>query len=307
MAKIHCPGVFVLNPKYKGILFTVASAAIFGFTPILTRIAYEGGANGVTMTFLRAVIALPVLWFIIHRRGLPLRVTPGELKGVTLAGILGSGATCIMLYMSYNYISVGLATTLHFIYPLLVAGACVLLFHERMNFWKVFALAAGMAGIVLSVDFASPGGVTGMALALLSGVTYTFYIIHVDKSGLKSMYYFKLSFYLCVMMALVSGVYGLFAGALTFQLTPMAWFFAVLVSLFASVGALSLFQLGIRYTGASTAAILSTLEPITSIVLGVLVLREEISLLKLAGCAFILASVILITLAERKQPVSREV
>lgn len=294
-----------MRPKYKGILFTIASAAIFGFTPILTRISYEGGANGVTMTFLRAVIALPVLWFIIHRRGLPLRVTPGELKGVALAGILGSGATCIMLYMSYNYISVGLATTLHFIYPLLVAGACVLLFHERMNLWKIFALAAGMAGIVLSVDFASPGGVTGMVLALLSGVTYTFYIIYVDKSGLKSMYYFKLSFYLCVMMALVSGVYGLFAGMLTFQLTPMAWFFAILVSLFASVGALSLFQLGIRYTGASTAAILSTLEPITSIVLGVLVLREDISVLKLAGCACILGSVVLITLAERKQPVSQ--
>lgn len=289
-----------MNAKYKGILYTVASAAIFGFTPILTRIAYGGGANGVTMTFLRAVLSLPVLWFIVRRRKIPLRVTPGELRDVTLSGILGSGATCIMLYMSYNYISVGLATTLHFIYPLLVAASCILLFRERMNLLKVCALAAGMAGIAFSVDFASPGGVTGMALALLSGVTYTFYIIYVDKSGLKSMYYFKLSFYLCVMMALVSGVYGLMAGMLTFRLTPMAWLLAVLVSLFASVGALSLFQLGIRYTGASTAAILSTLEPITSIILGVVILKEQISVLKLAGCACILGSVVLITLAERR-------
>lgn len=288
-----------MNATYRGILYTVASAAIFGFTPILTRIAYGGGANGVTMTFLRAVIALPVLFAIVRRKGIPLRVTPEELKSASLAGILGTGATCIMLYMSYNYISVGLATTLHFIYPLLVAAACVALFRERMNGWKVCALAAGTLGIALSVDFASPGGVTGMALALLSGATYTFYIIYVDRSGLKNMYYFKLSFYLCIMMALASGVYGLLAGQLTFRLTPMAWFFAVLVSLFTSVGALSLFQLGIRYTGASTAAILSTLEPITSIILGVLVLGERISAAKLLGCACILGSVILITLAER--------
>lgn len=290
-----------MSQKYQGILFTVASAAIFGFTPILTRITYEGGANGVTMSFLRALIALPVLFFIVRRKGVSLRVTPGELKSVVLTGILGMGATCIMLYMSYTYISVGLATTLHFIYPLLVAAACVLLFRERMNLLKICALAAGMAGIALSVDFSAPGGILGMILALLSGITYTFYIIYVDKSGLKTMYYFKLSFYLCAMMALTAGAYGLLSHSLTLRLTPKAWLFAVLVSLFASVGALSLFQLGIRYTGASTAAILSTLEPITSIVLGVLVLREHISVLKLIGCVCILGSVILITLAEKKK------
>lgn len=284
-----------MNTYTKGIIFTFLSAVIFGFTPILVRISYNGGANGITVAFLRAYLALPFLYFLVRRRGVSLSLSPKERKTVLLLGCIGSAATTLTLYMSYNYISVGMATTLHFIYPLLVSVSCVLFLHQKLLLYQKTSLVLGCAGIFLFMDFQTSSGMMGIFLALLSGVCYAFYISYMSSSGIHDMYFFKLSFYLCLVMGTVCGLFGLATGHLTLNMTGTAWLFALMVSLLTSVGAISLLQLGIRLTGPSTAAILSTLEPITSVILGILILHEELSLLKLLGCVFILSSVAVIT------------
>ena len=141
--------------KYKGILFTILSATIFGFTPILGRITYDGGSNGITLTFLRSILALPVLYFLVRRRGLSIRVAPSEVKKILLTGVVGSALTTILLYSSYTYISVGMATTLHFVYPLVISVACVVLFKEKMTPLKICALVLATAGIFFFADKSS--------------------------------------------------------------------------------------------------------------------------------------------------------
>ena len=74
------------NQVYKGIIFTAASAVIFGFTPILARISYDGGANGITMTFLRCLLSLPILFLILKIKGIPLKWNlPGECQWLCAA------------------------------------------------------------------------------------------------------------------------------------------------------------------------------------------------------------------------------
>ncbi len=288
--------------KYKGILFTILSATIFGFTPILGRITYDGGSNGITLTFLRSILALPVLYFLVRRRGLSIRVAPSEVKKILLTGVVGSALTTILLYSSYTYISVGMATTLHFVYPLVISVACVVLFKEKMTPLKICALVLATAGIFFFADKSSGGSAMGFILAIASGFFWSFYVIYLDKSGLKNMYYFKLSFYLCSVAGITAGLFGLVSGQLAvLQLTPKAWLYSFIVAVLTSVGAVTLFQLGVLYVGPSTSAILSTFEPITSIVCGVLILGESLSLLKIIGCVLILSGVILITLSESKK------
>lgn len=287
-----------MSSASKGILFTIASAVIFGFTPILARIAYDGGANGVTMTFLRAVLSLPVLFAILVYQKVPLRITRRQTLDIFLAGGIGNAVTTILLYVSYSFISVGMATTLHFIYPIMVSLSCVVFFREKLTWSTVFALVASTAGVFMFTGKIEAGSVTGFALALLSGVTFAFYIVYTDRTDLKNIHYFKLSFYLCIVLALFSGVFGLMTGTLTFDLTPKAWLYALIVSLFVSVGAVTLLQLGIRLSGATAASILSTFEPITSFVLGILVLHEEISTAKIVGCLCIVAGVIVVAMSK---------
>ncbi|EJF42071.1 EamA-like transporter family protein [Clostridium sp. MSTE9] len=289
-----------MGKKLTGILYAVLAAMIYGFTPILARIAFDGGANGITVAFLRGSISLPVLFIILRYKKIPLK--PGEnWKLILLTGVFGTALTTLLLYMSYNYISVGIATILHFVYPLLVSVACAVFFREKMNRWKITALILCSIGIFMFIDSISSFGITGMFLALLSGGTYALYMVCVDKSQLKHMDYFQLTLYLNFLMSVVAGIFGMSTGELHFSLTPKAWILCVLVSLFIALGALPLTQRAIQLTGASTVAILSTLEPITSIVLGTLILKETVSFLKLTGCVFIIISILLIAVNEGRQ------
>ena len=285
----------------RGILCTIISAVIFGFTPILARITYDGGSNGVTMTFLRAVLFLPPMFVILKVMKISVSLDRGELRDVFFACGLGAAVTTILLYVSYSYISVGMATTLHFVYPIVVSLGCVVFFGDRLTPATLFALASCFAGVILSAGKIGGGGLTGMILALLSGVTFAGYMIYADKTALKEMHFLKLSFWLCVMLALFSGAFGFFSGTLTFALTPKAWCYSFIVSFFTSMGAVTLLQLGIKLTGATTASILSTFEPITSVVLGIVVLGEEISLPKTIGCLCIIAGVVVITLSRTRK------
>ena len=201
-----------MSTYMKGICCTLLSAVIFGFTPILVRIAYEGGANSITITFLRAWLALPLLYALMHRRHIPLRLEDSQVKHVLLLGIVGSCATTVCLYMSYNFISVGMATTLHFIYPILVSLGCVLFFRQRLQTFQLFSLILGCIGISTFMDLSFGGSFAGIALALISGFFYAFHISYISASGLQDMYFFKLSFYLCLITGTICGLIAALPG-----------------------------------------------------------------------------------------------
>lgn len=288
-----------MSDRVKGIICAISSAVIFGFTPILARMAFDGGANGITATFLRGSVSIPFLFLVLKYKKIPL--SPGkEWKMLLIAGVLGMGMTTLLLYSSYSYISVGMATTIHFTYPIIVTLVCSILFKDRMNGRKTAALILCSLGIAAFMEKLSFEGGRGILLSLLSGVTYALYMLCVDKGRLKEMYYLKLTLYLNVCMSLIAGSWGLYAGELNLSLTPKAWLLCSMVSLFVSFGAAPLLQLGIKWTNASTAAILSTMEPITSVVLGIIFLKESLTPMKWIGSLLILLSIFLITSSESK-------
>ena len=119
----------------------------------------------------------------------------------------------------------------------------------------------------------SGGTFLGLVLAVASGMTYAFYFIYMDKSGLKNQPVFKITFYVALMSSIAMGIYGTVTNELVLSsLTTKSWWISLAFSLLCTVIALSLLQIGIKHVGASTAAILTTFEPITSIVCGVLLL-----------------------------------
>lgn len=289
-----------VEKKTLGIIYTVLSAIIYGFTPILARMAFDGGANGITASFLRGLVSLPFLGLTLKYLKIPLGLGADRMK-VLAVGIFGMALTTMLLYMSYGYLSVGMATTVHFAYPILVTVICVFFFHEKMNLWKITALILCTLGILTFMERSGSSALKGVFLSLLSAATYAFYMVYIDKGNMRHIHYLKLTFYFNLIMSVVAGATGLYTGALNLSLTPKAWILCALVSLFTSFGALPLLQLGIKYTGASTAAILSTLEPITSVILGILILQEELSFMKLIGCVLIIVSILLIAKSEMKE------
>lgn len=283
----------------KGKICLIISAILYGILPVLTAISYRGGINGVTLTFLRSVISLPVLYAIIRADKRNLRLDRKQIKKVIILGVFGGTMPILLLYISYHYIATGLASTLHFIYPLLVVLSSAVIYREKLSRITLSAVMFVTVGIFMFADIGTTSDIMGIILAILSGIFYSFYVVYIDRSGLDRMDYVVLTFYMMLIMSVSMLIFGATMRSLYFNISPLSWSFSAVISLIVTLGAMPLFQLGVRYEGAQEAGILSTLEPVTSVILGSLVLGEFIGPGQLMGGAMILLGVLL----AQKKPV----
>lgn len=279
--------------KHIGKVCILTAAFIYGLTPILAKTAYAGGANGITLTFLRAVMTVPLLFFIMKAEGIDGYISPGHLLKVCVLGVFGGTLPIVLLYISYDYIPTGLATTLHFIYPIVIVFVSAFMLRERIAPIKLLAVILVTIGIIMFAEINSKGDKVGIILALLSGIFYSFYIIYLDASRLDRMNYLKLTFYLTLTMSASSLIFGLSVHGIDFDMTPKAWIYSGIISLLATLIAAPMLQAGIKYEGASTAGILSAFEPMTTTALGAVFLSEHLGAVQLAGCGLIFFGLIL--------------
>lgn len=282
----------------KGKLFLVLSAFFYGVLPVLASIAYRGGINGVTLSFLRSSMSVPILYIMIKADKKSLKLTRKQVKSIINLAVIGGALPIVLLYLSYNYIPTGLATTLHFIYPLVIVLASAILYHERMSRVTLCSVLLVTIGIFMFSDISVKVSKVGIILALLSGIFYSFYVIYMDKTSLDRMDYIVLTFYVMLIMSISIFVFGLITRAISFSFSPLSWSFGAIISLLTTLGAMPLLQIGIRYEGASTAGIISTVEPITTIILGAAFLGEIVRTGQIIGGALIIFGVLL---SQRKQ------
>ena len=180
---------------------------------------------------------------------------------------------------------------------MLVGVACIAFRYERANRRKLVCCALCFAGILC---FYTPGGdvsAYGVFLALASGVAWAYYIVHLNSSGLVTMATFKLAFWLCVFSAVLVGCITLAMGEFVW---PSTAFTRGALALYccASTAASLLFQLGNRFIGAQSASMLSTFEPLTSVVIGILVYHEVLTVRLGIGIFCILLAVFLLAKAD---------
>ena len=274
------------------------SAILFGIAPTILKLTYNNNNSSLNAVFLRSLVVLPFLFAPLHYKKLQIIPAREELKLIVSKAGLGLGVTGILLSASYIFIPVGIATVLHFAYPAVVALLGWTLYKEKLNPSKVIALVLCIIGIGLFFEPAGNLDIRGIILALLSGCTFAYYVQSLSKTKLKEMNLFRLTFYTNCMSTLVSGVAAGVSGTINFRLSMGTWLLLILGGIMVSLLGTTLFQLGVRSLGSLTASILSTLEPITSVVISILVLGETLTYAKWGGCIVILISVIYISLAE---------
>lgn len=284
------------QPKYiYGIVSAVASALLFGISPVFVKIAYWSGSNEMMVILTRALVASPLLYVIAKYRKIDLRVCRHQYLPLFLYCVLGNFATTISLYASYKYIDVGVATVLHYIFPVIVMLVSVLWFGEKFVWWKTVSLLLGLTGVTTFISTSDDKGWMGITLALFSGITYAGLLISVERSVLKSFHFIKLTFYSNFIVLFCVLVTGIFTRTLNFSMTYDGWLFSILVAVLTGVGAFSLLNLSVRICGASTTSIIAMLEPLSGIFFGYIILRETISNVQILGCALIIIGVLLVS------------
>ena len=279
-----------------GVIAAVVASLAFGVTPALIKLAYAGGSNGVTMTFTRGLLALPVLYLISCAKGYSLRIPKQGRLAVVLVLLFGSFFTTLALFSSYAYISAGMATVLHYIFPVLVMLGGVLLFRERIVLGKIVALVIGLAGVSTFFTNSGANGLIGILLAAGSGLFYAVWLLGMSYSVLRELNPIQTAFYSAFTVVVAALIFGIATNALCFQMTSVAWVYTLIVSLLISVVATSMIKLAIEKCGPTNTSIICMLEPVSGVFFGWLILGETLSVANIVGCGLILVSVALVTL-----------
>jgi len=295
-----------MKNRKLGYLIAIISATLYGLNPLFAKTVYTSGANAFTIVFIRMTVGaavFAVMHFITEKSS--LKVNKKEF-GQLLVCSLGYGVTPILLYTSYLYLDSGLATTLHFVYPVFVVLGSVIFRIEKINARKIICCILSMAGIVtfylaglVSGGTGESISLAGILIALASGAVYAFYAVYLEASDVLEMEPYKLSFWKHLLSVAIVGVVALVLKKFVWPGNFNGWTFAVLLGILTAAASF-LYQQATKHAGAQSTCLLSTFEPLTSLVVGFFVYNEELEPLNYVGIACILASVILLSFGDRK-------
>ena len=280
-----------------GAAFCLASAAAFGAIAIFGKLAYDAGVGVVTLLFVRFALAAPVFW-LAAARGRGLAKAPGRtvLAGLAL-GAVGYAAQAGLYFTALTRMDASLLSLLLYTYPAFVTLAAIALGRETPNRRRLGALLVSSAGVALVLAGDDGGGfdALGAGMAVGAALTYTAYILVADRVSVE-LAPLPLSALVTTGAAVTFGAAGLASGSLDAGFDTDGWLWLGLLALVSTVAAISLFFAGLRRVGPSTAAILSTLEPPTTVALAFLAFGETLGAVQLVGGALVLAAVVLLQL-----------
>lgn len=277
-----------------GILLIAISAAAFGTLAIFGRLLYADGLDTFTMMFLRFGFASLLMTgiLILRRESFPRGKILFQLIGMGALGYVGQSFSFLS---AIKYASAGLVALLLYLYPMFVFILSVTFLGEKVTGIKVLAIILALIGTALTVDPAG-GQLLGVLLAIAAALIYSIYII-VGTNVMKHVSAVQSSLVIFASAAVVYGILMTVNGA-HLPSTGSGWLGIAGIVLVATVIPVATFLAGLERIGPTNAAMLSTLEPVVTVLLAGLIFGERLQPITIFGGALILVAVILLTRGE---------
>ena len=288
--------------KVKGYILGAIAAATYGTNPLFTLPLYADGMDADNVLFYRYLFAVPAVALMLIWRRRFFRIERRSILPLAAMGIM-MALSSLLLFLSYNYMDAGIASTMLFVYPLMVAVIMAVFFHERLSVMTMLCIVMALSGIGLLFK-GSDGmtlSVTGTAFVMLSSLSYAGYIIGVNRPGLKRIPTLKVIFYV-----LLTGTL-LFAGKIAVTpgehfAVPQHWYMwgnLLALAVLPTVISFICTTEAIQYIGPTPTAILGALEPVTAVVIGIFVFGEVLTLRDFTGLVLIISAVSLVVAGGR--------
>ncbi len=288
--------------RLSGFILTIVSAVSFGVMPILARAAYTSGADPVTVLFLRFTIATIIMIAILIIRKIPLPSGRTFIQLMLLGGV-GYVGQSMCYFTALTLADASLVALLLYLYPILVAILSFFFLREKINKAKIIALVMALAGSALTIGFSGEGKTGGIILGITAAVIYSIYIVSGSRV-MEKVQALPASTVIIFSAALVySGIVAVRGPV--FPTTTGGWLATVGVAVIGTVIAIGTFLAGMERIGPTNASTISTLEPAVTVILAGLLLGEELTIYKIIGGVLILAAVILLTRADKKEGTSK--
>ena len=281
-----------MNAKAKGYILGSIAAASYGMNPLFALPLYKAGMDPDSVLFFRYLFAIPLLGLMIKARGRSFKIQRKETFPLIIMGLLVA-LSSLTLFLSYNYMAAGIASTLLFVYPIMVALIMAMVFKEKLALQTIVCmlLALGGIGLLYKSEDGSTLSLIGTLLVFASSLSYAIYIVGINQTSLKNVATLKVTFYVLLFGLSLFVARLLYSGVLN---TPDQWY------LWANLLALAVFPTAIsflcttgaiQYIGSTPTAILGALEPVTAIFFGIAVFGESLTVRESFGLVMIIVAV----------------
>lgn len=284
-----------MNAKAKGYILGSIAAATYGMNPLFALPLYKAGMDPDSVLFFRYLFAIPLLGIMIKARGRTFKIRQKETFPLIIMGLLVA-LSSLTLFLSYNYMAAGIASTLLFVYPIMVALIMAMVFKEKLALQTIVCmlLALGGIGLLYKSENGSTLSLIGTLLVFASSLSYAIYIVGINQTSLKNVATLTVTFYVLLFGLSLFVARLLYSGVLN---TPDQWY------LWANLLALAVFPTAIsflcttgaiQYIGSTPTAILGALEPVTAIFFGIAVFGESLTVRESFGLVMIIVAVTLV-------------
>ncbi|MDD3124792.1 MAG: DMT family transporter [Candidatus Kapabacteria bacterium] len=287
--------------RAKGYIFGAIAAITYGMNPLFALPVYADGMDAGSVLFFRYVLSLPILAVMIVLRGESFRLPRRAFLSVGLLG-LTMAFSSLTLFESYNHMAAGIASTLLFVYPIMVAVIMAAFFRERIKLPVVLsiAMACGGIGLLYRDDTGATLSTVGVVLVVVSAIAYAIYLVWINHSEAKSVPVLTLTFY-CLLSGLT--IFIVRTDFATSIILPVEWYHwgnLLALALLPTVVSLVSTTRAIQYVGSTPTAILGALEPLTAVFFGVTVFGEPLTARIIGGIALVLLAVVVIISGGKK-------
>lgn len=289
--------------RIKGILYAAVSSSTFGLAPFFSLTLLLAGFSAFEVLSYRWGVATIALTLFGWCSGCSFRLEKKDFLVVLLLSLLRA-VTSFSLLIAYQNIATGVASTIHFMYPLAVSLVMMYFFQEKKSLWVMFAVFMSLLGAALlsSGELEAKNGdtIVGLVAACVSVFSYAGYIVGVRMTRAVRINSTVLT---CYVMGLGTVLY--FIGALTtsgLQLVADGYTWLIILGLALPATAISNITLvrAIKYAGPTLTSILGAMEPLTAVVIGIFVFKELFTLNSAIGIILILLAVSVVIFRKQK-------
>ena len=291
------------NKIIRGIIYALISSITFGLLPFFSIPVKAQGMSSETLMFYRFLFSIIIYGLYLLLRKANFRISKKNIKDIILIGGAGYGLTGLTLVSSYDYIPSGIGTTIGFQFPVMISIFMWLFYKERLQRSIYISLALSLLGVFLLSYSPEHGMVSGYGIFLLTitNLMYSMYIIGVNKSSMREIDSSVLTFYVITISMILCLGLSLIRGTLIPIPSLEAAGSILFMSLLSTIIANLTLILAIKSIGSTITALLSPLEPVTAIIIGIIVFNENINIQIFTGVIIIILAVILIVLNQKKK------
>lgn len=283
--------------RLNGIFYAIISSCSFGFSPLFSLGLLAAGLSNFDVLSYRWMVAAAVLMIYAACKKKTLRLSSwGELWKVILLSLLRS-VTSITLLLGYANIASGIASTINFMYPVVVALCMMLFFGEKKSFVNIASILISIFGVYLLASgdgLKVEGGNTalGLTCSIISAFSFAAYYILMKQVKADKIEVVKLTTWVMLLSAVYFIICGcIFDGKITLVTDIRLWGYIAGLGLWSTMISNFTGVKAVRRIGPTMTSILGALQPLTAVVLGVLFLNEHLGIRTIIGISIIMVTV----------------